>query len=53
LELAEYEAGMGDDEFEFQCLAEDSELQDTVITSVNFRVLLMSLLTRICWSRIE
>jgi len=32
LELPEYEAGMGDEEFEFQCLAKDSELEDTVIT---------------------
>jgi hypothetical protein len=32
LELAEYEVGMGDEEFEFQCLTEDSELEDIVFT---------------------
>ena len=44
---------MVDDEFEFQCLAEDSDLEVTVNTAVNFRVLRMSLRTRMCWSRIE
>jgi len=44
---------MVDDEFEFHCLAEDSELEGTVSTSVELRVLLVSLLARVCWSRIE
>jgi hypothetical protein len=32
------------DESEFKCLAQDSELRDTVITEMDFQMLLMSLL---------
>jgi hypothetical protein len=36
-ELTENEAAMIDDEFEFHCLAENSELEHTAVTSVNIK----------------